>query len=68
MPWMQVSVEGHEHAPEETVINTDAIVLFKSSVSGGTYIKFLDGTTLLVLDPMKEIVDVVLRADANKAK
>lgn len=57
--------------PVEEVINTDKIVRFCTwTIKGvqGTYIKFVDGTTIHVLDPMQEIIDVVLQADAKKAK
>lgn len=80
MPWMKVSVVDDEsevtrHSttddPVEEVINTDMIVRFCSwTIKGiqGTNIKFVDGTSIHVLDPMQEIIDVVLQADANKAK
>lgn len=67
MPWMKVTVGKKGDEPVESVINTDTIIRFQS-VGEKTYIKFVDGSILEVLDPMEEITEVVLKADEKKAK
>lgn len=67
MPWMKVTVgmkDGDQ--PVESIVNTDTIIRFQSS-TGGTWIKFVDGSNLEVLDPIDEITEAVLKADAKKA-
>jgi hypothetical protein len=68
VPWMQVQVALPEDGSIENVINTDTIIRVGSLVNGGSYIMFVDGSTLRVLDSMSEIVEVVLKADEKKAK
>lgn len=67
MPWMQVRIAIEGDKLIENVINTDTIIRF-GPWKDGTYIKFVDGTQVNVLDPMSEIVDVVLKADKQKAQ
>lgn len=52
----------------ETVVNTDTISRFGAVSADVTYLKFSDGSTIHVQEPMQEIVAVVLKADANRAK
>lgn len=65
MPWMKVMIDVDGNPPVENVINTDTIIRFGPRGTG-SYIKFMDGTSIQVLDPMSEIIEVVLRADETK--
>lgn len=66
MPWMKVSVVVDGGSPIANVINTDSIARFGPTADGGSYIKFTDGTSIHVSDPMSEITEVVLKADEKK--
>ena len=68
MPWMKtvMIVEGGETV--ETVVNTDTISRFGAVDAGVSYLKFSDGSSIHVRETMQEIIDVVLQADAKKAK
>lgn len=68
MPWMQVRVIVDDAVQIENVVNTDTISRFGSASDGGSYIKFIDGSSIRVADPMSEIVEVVLKADSKKVK
>lgn len=68
MPWMNVTGIHEGGVEVHNVINTDEIVRFSPMADGGTFIRFTDGTVLHVTDPMQEIIDVVLNADAKKVK
>lgn len=59
-------VEGGTAA--EIVVNTDTISRFGAVSGDVTYLKFSDGSSIHVREPMQEIIDVVLEADAKKAK
>ena len=62
---VKVVVEGS--APVDNVVNTDTISRFGPTPDGGSYIKFADGTSIHVVDPVSEITEVVLKADKQKA-
>lgn len=68
MPWMKtvMIVEGGDAV--DTVVNTDTISRFGAVNADVTYLKFSDGTSIHVRETMQEIIDVVLQADAKKAK
>ena len=68
MPWMKTAmvVEGGEAV--ETVVNTDTISRFGVVSADVTYLKFSDGSSIHVKETMQEIINVVLQADAKKAK
>lgn len=66
MPWMDVVVIHENGDTVDNVINTDTIVRFGQRAEGGTFIRFVDGSTVQVADPMDEILNTVLQADARK--
>jgi len=67
VPWMAVTVGMENGEPVESTVNTDAIVCFQA-LNGGTWIKFVDGSYLEILDPIEQVTQVVLKADEKKAK
>lgn len=64
MAWMDVMVEVVGHAPIKNVVNTDAIVRFGARANG-SYIRFVDGMAIDVLDSFDDILQVVLKAQSK---
>jgi hypothetical protein len=63
---MKVTVAS-VNQPVESIVNTDTIVRFHGDARN-TWIRFIDGSILEVLDPIEEITEAVLKADEKKAK
>ena len=64
MPWMDVEIEAVGRESVKSVVNTDTITRF-GPTPNGTYIRFIDGSSIDVLDSFEEILQVVLKAQSK---
>jgi hypothetical protein len=62
--WMAVKQYFATQAPVDNIVNIDAIVRVGPRDSG-SYIRFLDGTAIDVVDSFQEIAEVLLKAQGK---
>ncbi len=68
MAWMSVKVTGEFSGTTDRALNTNSIARFGPRQTSGSRIWFVDGSQIDVEDEYEEILNVVLTADAKKAK
>ena len=65
MAWMAVKQYFATQAPVDNLVSLDAIVRVGPNGTG-SYIRFIDGTSIDVVDSFQEITEVLLKAQQGK--